>query len=92
MIQEIQIRLQTQADDIAIFVSIVKSCYYTQMGCNRISQRAASHSCPFWQPSCTFRRSAPDGPKRLPGPAPTHTAAGRFLRPATGRLRTALIL
>ena len=45
----------------------VKACHYTRMGCNRISQRAASHSCPFWQPSCTFRRSAPDGPKRLPG-------------------------
>ena len=55
----------------------VKTCHYTRMGCNRISQRAASHSCPFWQPSCTFRRSAPDGPKRLPGSAPTHTAAGR---------------
>ena len=25
------------ADDIAIFVSIVKSCYYTQMGCGQIS-------------------------------------------------------
>ena len=29
-------------------------------------KRDASHSCPFWQPSCAFRWSAPDGPKRLP--------------------------
>ncbi len=35
-----------------------------------------SHSCPFWQPSCASRRSAPDGPKRL-GTAPTHKAVGR---------------
>ena len=38
-----------------------------------------SHSCPFWQPSCAFRRSAPDGPKRL-GTAPTHKAAGQIGR------------
>ena len=24
-----------------------------------------SHGCPFWQPSCTFRWSAPDGPEWL---------------------------
>ena len=35
-----------------------------------------SHGCPFWQPSCAFRWSAPDGPKRL-GTAPTHKADGR---------------
>ena len=28
------------------------------------SRRAASHCCPFWQPSCAFRWSTPDGPKR----------------------------
>ena len=24
-----------------------------------------SHGCPFWQPSCAFRWSAPDGPEWL---------------------------
>ena len=49
-----------------------------------------SHSCPFWQPSCASRRSAPDGPKRL-GTAPTHKAVGRvfFLRSAVCELRPA---
>ena len=52
-----------------------------------------SHGCPLWQPSCAFRWSAPDGPKRLSGQP---YAYGRwpctFLRPATGHLRTAFIL
>ena len=61
----------------------VKTCHYTRMGCGRISQRAASHSCPFWQPSCAFRWSAPDGPKRLSGrPLRTGPWAVYFLRPA----------
>ena len=48
-----------------------------------------SHSCPFWQPSCSFRQSAPNGPKRL-GTAPTHKATGRFCSPQDrGELRSA---
>ena len=27
--------------------------------------RTMSHGCPFWQPSCAFRWSAPDGPEWL---------------------------
>ena len=43
---------------------------------SNLTSGTPSHSCPFWQPSCASRRSAPDGPKRL-GTAPTHKAAGR---------------
>ena len=43
---------------------------------SNLTSGTPSHSCPFWQPSCTSRRSAPDGPKRL-GTAPTHKAVGR---------------
>ena len=42
-----------------------KSCHIDQLGIwPTCSRRAASHCCPFWQPSCAFRWSAPDGPKR----------------------------
>ena len=61
------------ADDIAIFVSIVKSCYYPRMGCSRISLAG-------------FPREAPTiRPLRI-------RPLAVFLRPATGRLRTAFIL
>ena len=64
---------------------------------SNLTSGTPSHSCPFWQPSCTSRRSAPDGPKRL-GTAPTHKAVGRDffcglqdrggLPSATGELRS----
>ena len=44
---------------------VAKSCHIDQLGIwPTCSRRAASHCCPFWQPSCAFRWSAPDGPKR----------------------------
>ena len=45
----------------------LQTYHYTRIGCDRVSQRDASLCCPFWQPSCAFRWSAPDGPKRLLG-------------------------
>ena len=45
----------------------LQTYHYTRIGCDRVSQRDASLCCPFWQPSCAFRWSAPDGLKRLLG-------------------------
>ena len=42
------------------------------------SRRAASHCCPFWQPSCAFRWSAPDGPKRPLGLPLRWPRSGQF--------------
>ena len=55
---------------------LVKTYHHTRIGMAKSHNGLPSHSCPFWQPSCTSRRSAPDGPKRL-GTAPTHKAVGR---------------
>ena len=44
----------TQTDDIAIFVSIVKFCYYTRMGCGRISLAVFPREAPTIRPMAVY--------------------------------------
>ena len=44
----------TQTDDIAIFVSIVKSCYYIRMGCGRISLAGFPREAPTIRPMAVY--------------------------------------
>nr|DAJ80083.1 MAG TPA: hypothetical protein [Caudoviricetes sp.] len=44
----------TQTDDIAIFVSIVKFCYYTRTGCGRISLAGFPQEAPTIRPMSVY--------------------------------------
>ena len=58
----------------------VKAHHHSEWAVVKYHSGPPSHGCPFWQPSCAFRWSAPDGPKRLSGrPLRTRPMAVFFL-------------
>ena len=46
---------------------LVKAHHHSEWAVVKYHSGPPSHGCPFCQPSCAFRWSAPDGPKRLSG-------------------------
>ena len=61
---------------------LVKAHHHSEWAVVKYHSGPPSHGCPFWQPSCAFRWSAPDGPKRLSGrPLRTRPIAVFFCGP-----------
>ena len=60
----------------------VKAHHHSEWAVVKYHSGPPSHGRPFWQPSCAFRWSAPDGPKRLSGrPLRTRPIAVFFCGP-----------
>ena len=61
---------------------LVKAHHHSEWAVVKYHSGPPSHGRPFWQPSCAFRWSAPDGPKRLSGrPLRTRPIAVFFCGP-----------